>query len=222
MDEGLPVPPSRWQRTLQTLRHTSFLLFPHLHNFSNKSILSILVAVFATPGVLALTTTLPVVLSSYGETHVPRSDEAAEGRLVDFEEDGIERVLVAEDELKDELYEPQFNKWLTALQCVLGPVLCVLLVLGTSISSYARKYNLTTCKGTHKSAFWYLLAAAATGISTGALVLVFADKGDNVAGRLTRCFMGFVVAVVWIMEIADEVVSVLKVCVFPNFPIQQA
>lgn len=134
IDEGLPVPPSRWQRMLHTLRHTSFVLFPHLHNFSKKSILSILVAIFATPGVLALTITLPVVVTSYGEIDTPRLDETEEGRLIEFEEDGIERVLVAEDELKDEIYEVQFNKWLTALQCALSPLLCVLLVLGTFTS----------------------------------------------------------------------------------------
>ena len=59
---------------------------------------------------------------------------------------------------------------------------------------------------------WYLLAAAAAGISAGTLVLVFADTGNDPGGRLARCFMGFVVAAVWIMAIADEVVSVLKVC----------
>jgi solute carrier family 24 (sodium/potassium/calcium exchanger), member 6 len=93
-----------------------------------------LVAIFATPGVLALTITSPVVATSFGEIHAPRLDETAEGRLIDFEEDGVERVLVAEDELKEELYEAQFNRWLTALQCALGPVFCVLLVLGTYAS----------------------------------------------------------------------------------------
>jgi solute carrier family 24 (sodium/potassium/calcium exchanger), member 6 len=129
-DEGLIVPPTRWQGMLHTLRQTSLVLFPHLHNFSNKSMTSILVAIFATPGVLALTITSPVVTTAYGEPHVPRPDSTTEDRLVDFEEEGVERALVAEDELK-ELYDTQFNKWLTALQCALGPSLCVLLLLGT-------------------------------------------------------------------------------------------
>lgn len=60
---------------------------------------------------------------------------------------------------------------------------------------------------------FYRLSAAAAGISSGVLVLVFADTGNDPAGRLARCTMGFVVAVVWIMAIADEVVSVLKVCI---------
>ncbi|KAF8510772.1 Sodium/calcium exchanger protein-domain-containing protein [Gautieria morchelliformis] len=192
-DEGLIVPPTRWQGMLRTLRETSLVLFPHLHHFSNKSITSILVAIFATPGVLALTITSPVVITASGEPHVPRPDDTTEDRLIEFEEDGIERVLVAEDELKEELYDTQFSKWLTALQCALSPGLCVLLLLGTN-----------------KGALLYFLAAVAAGISAGVLVLVFADTGADTAGRLARCFMGFVVAVVWIMTIADEVVSVLK------------
>jgi solute carrier family 24 (sodium/potassium/calcium exchanger), member 6 len=72
--------------------------------------------------------------------------------------------------------------------------------------------DLTFWKGSNKGALLYLLAAAAAGISAGVIVLIFADTGADTAGRLARCFMGFIVAVVWIMIIADEVVSVLKVC----------
>jgi sodium/potassium/calcium exchanger 6 len=55
------------------------------------------------------------------------------------------------------------------------------------------------------------LAAGVVGLSMAILVAVFADKGDNPAGRLMRCIMGFLVAIVWVMAIADEVVSVLQV-----------
>ncbi|KAF8577083.1 hypothetical protein K439DRAFT_1639998 [Ramaria rubella] len=186
---------SRWQRILNTLKETSQTLFPHLQGFSHKSILSIMVAIFATPGVLALTITLPVVASSYGEsqhTIVSRPGDHMEGRLIDFEEDGFESVLVAEDELKEE-YEMKFNKWLTALQCMLGPVFCAAMLFGRD-----------------RAVLWYLVAAAVAGVSTGILVLLFADAGNDPAARLARCFMGFAVAVIWIMAIADEVVSVLK------------
>lgn len=130
IDDVLHVPPTQCHRMLRTLKNTSLVLFPHLHNFPNKSVLSILVAIFATPGILAFTITIPVVITAYGETNVPKPDETTEARLIDFEEDGIERVLVAEDELKEECYETQFNKWLTALQCALGPVFCVLVLFG--------------------------------------------------------------------------------------------
>lgn len=43
------------------------------------------------------------------------------------------------------------------------------------------------------------------------MVTVFGDKGDNPTFRMVRCSMGFLVAVVWIMAIADEVVDVLQV-----------
>ena len=45
----------------------------------------------------------------------------------------------------------------------------------------------------------------------GVLVAVFAQKGTHPTARLARCTMGFVVAIVWIMAIADEVVEVLQV-----------
>ncbi len=45
------------------------------------------------------------------------------------------------------------------------------------------------------------------------LVIVFADKApsDQSSFRMARCCMGFFVAIVWIMAIADEVVNVLQV-----------
>jgi len=49
------------------------------------------------------------------------------------------------------------------------------------------------------------------GLLTGALVLIYTDRGNNPASRITRCSMGFIVSMVWIMAIADEVVSVLQV-----------
>ncbi len=58
---------------------------------------------------------------------------------------------------------------------------------------------------------WLLLAAGITGLTSAILVAVFAQKGNNVPARLARCSMGFVVAIVWIMAIADEVVEVLTV-----------
>lgn len=42
-------------------------------------------------------------------------------------------------------------------------------------------------------------------------MLVFADKGAHPTAQMARCSMGFLVAIVWIMAIADEVVNVLQV-----------
>lgn len=62
---------------------------------------------------------------------------------------------------------------------------------------------------------WYALplsiATFVVGLSLGAFVIIFADTGLSPAGRMIRCSLGFLVAIVWIMAIADEVVNVLQV-----------
>jgi len=57
---------------------------------------------------------------------------------------------------------------------------------------------------------WLLLAATIGGLAMALLVAVFADKGERLAGRMAACSMGFLVSIVWIMAIADEVVNVLQ------------
>lgn len=59
-----------------------------------------------------------------------------------------------------------------------------------------------------------MVAAAIAGVTVGILVIVFADNGVHPTARMARCSMGFLVAIVWIMAIADEVVNVLQVRVF--------
>lgn len=60
---------------------------------------------------------------------------------------------------------------------------------------------------------WLMLATFVTGIAIALLIVVFADKArsDHPTFRMARCSVGFLVAVVWIMAIADEVVNVLQV-----------
>lgn len=50
-----------------------------------------------------------------------------------------------------------------------------------------------------------------SGVTAGCLVAVFASQGENPTARMLRTSMGFFVAMVWIMAIADEVVGVLQV-----------
>ncbi|KAG8969458.1 hypothetical protein FRC03_002734 [Tulasnella sp. 419] len=86
-----------------------------------------------------------------------------------------------------------FNKWLTMTQCILGPLFASAVLFSNSPN------------------WWiYLASASAVGVSAASLVLVFANNGKNSAGKVGRCLMGFVIAMVWIMAIADEVVSVLQ------------
>lgn len=56
----------------------------------------------------------------------------------------------------------------------------------------------------------YFIITLIASLCAGGLVIAFADKGNDPAARLARCFMGFAIAIVWIMAIADEVVSVLQ------------
>jgi len=58
---------------------------------------------------------------------------------------------------------------------------------------------------------WILLGLGLAGIVAGVSVAIFADKGNHPWWLTARCSMGFLVAVVWIMAIADEVVSILRV-----------
>lgn len=52
------------------------------------------------------------------------------------------------------------------------------------------------------------------GVAIGLLVAVFADTVLHPTARVAYCSMGFMVAIVWIKVIADEVVQVLQVSVF--------
>ena len=58
---------------------------------------------------------------------------------------------------------------------------------------------------------WLLVATAIAGIAAAILVLIFSTSGEHPTMRTLRCSMGFFVAIIWIMAIADEVVGVLKV-----------
>jgi len=80
-----------------------------------------------------------------------------------------------------------------ASQCILGPLFCIAVL----------------CAGA-EHVVWLFVAALVAGISAAGLVIAFANRGNDPAAQMARCFMGFFVAVVWIMAIADEVVNVLK------------
>lgn len=188
--------PSRWRRIARVLGHTFHVLFPTLHGFRSKSFLGKIAAVLAAPAVMALTLTLPVVVTAYHDSSREREKlhgGGSENRLIDFEEEGVERALIAEDEVEEEMHELKYNKWLMAVQCTLGPLFCVaILFVGM------------------KHEWWLLLATGVAGFAVGIMVAVFSDQGKHPTAQLARCIMGFMVAVVWIMAIADEVVEVLQ------------
>lgn len=130
------APRSRRERFFEGLGrgigHAFHVLFPTLHNLREQSILGKVACIFAAPAVTLLTLTLPVVVTPYECSHGSREKhyQGADGRLVDFEEEGVERVLIAEEEVEENLHELKFNKWLMATQCVFGPVFCVKVLFG--------------------------------------------------------------------------------------------
>lgn len=58
---------------------------------------------------------------------------------------------------------------------------------------------------------WLVFATGLAGLATGVSVAFFADQGHHRGWLLARCSMGFIIAIVWIMAIADETVNVLRV-----------
>jgi len=70
----------------------------------------------------------------------------------------------------------------------------------------------------HRHEPWILFGVTVAGFAAGILVLSLTSTGTTYAARMTRCAMGFCIAVVWIMAIADEVVDVLKVVKLSTSP----
>jgi sodium/potassium/calcium exchanger 6 len=123
---------ARRQGVRLVLAQASHILFPTLHEFHTKSLLGKIASIFAAPSVLALTVTLPVVVKPY-DSFGYRHEKAQANTLSTFEEEGIERTLIAEEEVLEEMQELQFNKWLTAVQCILGPLFCAAVLLSMLI-----------------------------------------------------------------------------------------
>ena len=208
VEDTRPDPLSKSERLRLAFTRTMRVLFPTLVYFTEKSFAGMVAAVFAAPAVLALTVTLPVVFTPHGDeiapgkgteaTSRPRDGGAAEGQLVDYEDEtedeGVAWTLVAEDIVEEEMHELKFNKYLMATQCILGPLFCAVVLL-----SEMKQFPL------------YATVIGISGAVAALMVLIFADDGNDPAARVGRCSMGFFVAMVWIMAIADEVVQVLQV-----------
>lgn len=119
------VSPGSRQTFLNILYSICRILFPHLRDFSEKSFFSLVVAILATPGVVALTLTLPVVPSF----HNPTSNNypvvsVPEGQLIDEPEN---EMLEAQNFGQKDY---QSNRGLVTVQCILGPPFCAVSLLG--------------------------------------------------------------------------------------------
>lgn len=136
--EEQQIPPTMRPRGIwYVIAHTWYILFPSLHHFKSKTLTGKIVSLLAAPAVMALTVTLPVVITPYGNdgSHLEKLDQH-ETRLPEFEEEGVERALIAEHEIQEDLHEVGFNKWLTAAQCILGPLFCVTVLFSASFPSH--------------------------------------------------------------------------------------
>jgi len=137
---------TRHRGVRHTLARASHLLFPTLHEFYAKNLLGKAVSVFAAPSVFVLTVTLPVVVRSYDISGY-RHEKAPSivNTHSTFEEDGIERTLVAEEE-SAEIHEMQFNKWLMAVQCAFGPLFVTAVLFSALLYlGFSRPRYLISC-----------------------------------------------------------------------------
>ncbi|KDN38447.1 hypothetical protein K437DRAFT_259395 [Tilletiaria anomala UBC 951] len=203
-------------------------LFPSLQNFQAKSYLGMFVSFATAPAMVCLNLTLPVV------------DDELEGKIAQLEKDGSalqeihlpgdERTLLARegDEMADELAEDasvlhsrqaqlpeessdpleamielsKARKVLTVVQCALAPSFCTWAVTDEDDSRRVLK----------------VIIAAIVGCVLGCLAafVVWQMSGRKVHPHLAatsaifRCMVGFVVSVMWIMTIVDEVVLILQ------------
>lgn len=133
-------------------------------------------------------------LNSYSTHSSGHSSDAASSieQLIDDAESEVMHELHGGGIGTDDII---FNKYLTGVQLILGPIFCL------SVCFIQMPRVLP----------WLILAAVISGVSATVLVLVFAKDGTHPVVRLMLCLTGFVVAMVWIMAIADEVVQVLNV-----------
>ena len=135
----------------------------------------------------------------YSQSHASLVSYASYASSAFASERDMEQLIDdAEEEIEQELHGgTQFNKYLTAVQLVLGPAFCVA-VCFVNMTRYLP---------------WLLFAAFVSGASMSVLVLVFSQDGKHPVVRTALCLIGFAVAMVWIMAIADEVVQVLNVSI---------
>ncbi|BGP23182.1 sodium/calcium exchanger membrane protein [Rhodotorula toruloides] len=112
------------------------------------------------------------------------------------EDEGVRRAdegkgarQLSEEELED-LAREHVTRVLTALQCVLGPLFVVSALFVEELR------------------WWYLVAAGLVGLLAATVAYRFFHNSRH-PGRLSLCFLGFAIAMVWILMIVNEVVGVL-------------
>lgn len=157
------------------------LLFPTLDDFRDQSYTQRLLSIMALPSVFILTVTLPVV-------NPPVDQKTAE-----LNEDGQDlEAVIAKDDAERYTAHRGWNRWLTALQSILAPLL------------------LSTAIFYDSSLLWPTVGALLTGAFLVTLVLLLTTDDKRPKFHTWFCFVGFAISVCWISTIANEVVGTLQ------------
>ncbi|KAJ7867665.1 hypothetical protein B0H14DRAFT_2730614 [Mycena olivaceomarginata] len=164
-------PPTRRQRFMHVVQRVNHRLFPSLHSFRSKTVLGQIASVFASAGGDAAHAYTAGGCDSVS-IHAPSREKTPgeEGNLIDFEEEGIERILIAEEEVEEELHGMTYSKWLTAAQCTFGPLFCAMVLFGAN-----KHYQL-----------WALLSAGIVGFAASVLVALLGANGEHPSFRMAR------------------------------------
>ncbi|KAI8393739.1 Sodium/calcium exchanger protein-domain-containing protein [Radiomyces spectabilis] len=177
------------QRFYQDVRRH---LFPSLWNFRRKPLFSKISSLISAPVLFLLVITLPVVKEDALESkNGIQLDDDALAMLEDpvEEETGAMAFGDADEEL------PSWCRWLTATHLLCSPIFVAVVL---SMTGIARPVIILP------------IVVAVSGLTSAAFLFT---TSDHMRPRLywMMCFVGFVIAVVWIYVIANEVVGVLQV-----------
>ena len=144
------------------------------------------------------------------EFGVVQSSEAAE--------EASRRELHSEAVIEQEaMAREHVTRTLTAMQCALGPVFVVTALLGApALPFYMTLLYLAnaSCPAADELIWWYPLAAFAVGLFFAFLAYRFFTDTRH-RGRIILSFLGFGIAMVWILMIVNEVVGVLQASEIP-------
>ncbi|CEQ41917.1 SPOSA6832_03684, partial [Sporobolomyces salmonicolor] len=122
---------------------------------------------------------------------VANESEGSVNRVISSEEGSPDLGEEEEEEMEEIVAAEKVTRWLTATQCLLGPLFCVCCLFADDLRWY------------------YLLSALCVGLVFATLAYRFFHNPRH-PGRVTLCFLGFAIAMVWILMIVNEVVGVLQ------------
>ncbi|GAA5949834.1 hypothetical protein JCM21900_004217 [Sporobolomyces salmonicolor] len=122
---------------------------------------------------------------------VANESEGSVNRVISSEEGSPDLGEEEEEEMEEIVAAEKVTRWLTATQCLLGPIFCVCCLFADDLRWY------------------YLLSALCVGLVFATLAYRFFHNPRH-PGRVTLCFLGFAIAMVWILMIVNEVVGVLQ------------